>query len=387
MTNGDARFGPLHSLSAPRKWLLIGLGVLLLISNLAGPNRFVDPHVLSLEIQIVLGLTAIFIALTDRLSIDQRARARNATIAVLLALLVGGVSTEAATRWIFRDVTTSADGGGYFSRRWAGTTVLNEHGFRERSFRIPKAPGTYRIAIIGDSFTYGNGLEQAERYSDRLQQLLPAGYEVLNFGIAGNNTPQHLDTLRAAVLPADPDFVLLQWFVNDVEGSDLSRRPSTSPLLPIAAWHRWLNAHSALYTVANMRWAEAQIMLGRAPSYAEYLQARTGDANGPEAQREAALLREIIETVRRNDTPIGMVLFPDPGQDLGEAYPFAFLHDRVIAACREAAIPCIDLRAALAVVKDRRQLWVSPFDHHPSAMANEIAALEILETLQKYWTK
>ena len=387
MTNDDARFSPVHSLSAPRKWLLLGCGALLIVSDLLAPNRFVDPDHLSLEVQILLGLTAIVLAMTDRMSINQRTRIRHAAIAVVLALLIGGVSTEAATRWIFRDVTTSADGGGYFSRRWTGTVSLNEHGFRERSFRIPKPAGIYRIAVIGDSFTYGNGLDQGQRFSDRLQQWLPAGYEVLNFGVAGNNTPHHLNTLRAAVLPADPDFVLLQWFVNDIEGADLSGRPQTWPLLPIPAWHRWFNAHSALYTVANMRWAEAQIMLGRAPSYAEYLKARTGDENSPDAQRDAALLREIIASARGRQTPIAIVLFPDPGQDLGDGYPFAFLHDRVLALCRAEAIPCIDLRAALAVVKDRRALWVSPFDHHPSAKANEIAALEILQTLQKHWTK
>ena len=387
MTNGDARFSPLHSLSAPRKWLLLGGGALLIVSDLLAANRFVDPDQLSLEIQIVLGLTAIGLAMTDRMSAGERTRMRHAAMAVGLALVIGGVSTEAATRWIFRDVSTSADGGGYFSRRWTGTVSLNEQGFRERSFRMPKPAGTYRIAVLGDSFTYGNGLEQGHRYSDRLQQWLPAGYEVLNFGVAGNNTPHHLDTLRAAVLPADPDFVLLQWFVNDIEGNDLSGRPQTWPLLPIPGWHRWLNAHSALYTVANMRWAEAQIMLGRAPSYAEYLKARTGDENSPDAQRDAALLREIIASARGRQTPIAIVLFPDPGQDLGDGYPFAFLHDRVLALCRDEAIPCIDLRAALARVTDRRALWVSPFDHHPSAKANEIAALEILNSLQKRWTQ
>ena len=29
-----------------------------------------------------------------------------------------------------------------------------------------KDPGVYRIAVVGDSFTYGNGVRQEDRYSD-----------------------------------------------------------------------------------------------------------------------------------------------------------------------------------------------------------------------------
>ena len=185
----------------------------------------------------------------------------------------------------------------------------------------------------------------------------------------------------------NPDFVLLQWFVNDVEGHDLSGRPRTAPLIPMPGLHRWLNANSALYTIANMRWAEAQIMLGKAPSYPEYLTARVADPGGPDARRDAALLHEMVDLSRKSGSEMAIVLFPDPGQDLGEAYPFAFLHERVMGVCQREGIPCIDLRGDFAAVKDRRALWVSPFDNHPSAKANEIAALKILERLQPRWVK
>jgi hypothetical protein len=368
------------------RWLLGVLGVLLILSDLLGPNPVVDPEYLTLEIEVALGLAAIFLAVSQRVAPPRGARLRYAVVVSLLSISVAGISAEAATRWVFRNVTSSADSGGFFYRQWTpGNVVANEHGFRERRYDNQKPPGVYRIGVVGDSFTFGNGLPPGRRYTNLIDDWLPEPFEVLNFGLPGNNTPQHLGLLRSSVLPAHADFVLLQWFVNDVEGNDSAGRPRTRPLMPFPWLHRWLNANSALYTIANMRWGEAQIMLGFSPSYSDYLRARTADPRGADARRDAALLQEIVADARKAGSGVGIVLFPDPGQDLGERYPFAFLHERVLAVCRQEAIPCVDLRADFARVKDRRALWVSPFDHHPSAKANEIAALRIIERFEPIW--
>lgn len=338
---------------------------------------------------MVVGLVSLAISIRLRLP-DAAFRAwRNRIILLAATCLLAAFAVEAATRFVFRNVSTGSDNGGFFSLRWArgGHVHTNELGFRERSFSITKPARTYRIAVLGDSFTFGNGLAANDRYTDRLQASLPAGYEVLNFGAPGANTPQHLDTLRSRVLPADPDFVLLQWFVNDIEGNSVEGRPVIRPLMPSPAVHNWLQARSALYTVANMRWGEVQVASGMAGSYADYLKARTGDPQSVEARRDAEALTKIINEVRSQGRAIGIVLFPDPGPDLGEGYPFAFLHDHVMSVCRQTHVPCLDLRKDFAAVSDRRSLWVSPFDHHPSARANEIAAVKIREFFQRHWVK
>lgn len=382
---GIDEYVSLQDVPAARRLFLVGTGLLLIASDFL-PNVGLDAQPWSLGIELVLGVGALVIALADRLDAERRTEWRNRMVAVAISVVLAGAAAEAATRWVFRDVTTSADSGAFFSRDWArGNIVLNEYGFRERSFATVKPTGIYRIAVIGDSFTFGNGLLPAERYSDRLDAWLPDRFEVLNFGTPGDNTPHHLDALRASVLQTHPDFVLLQWFVNDIEGNDLTRRPVASNLVPFTSIHRWLNGHSAFYAVGNLRWRELQVALGVSPNFTDYLRTRAGDAGSDDARREAATLRRIIETSRLAGAEVGIVLFPDAGYDLGAAYPFAFLHERTLAVCREMAVPCLDLRESFAKLHNRRSLWVSPFDHHPSARANDIAAADILRVFQPFW--
>lgn len=112
----------------------------------------------------------------------------------LVATAASLVVVEFVTRWVFRDVTTTSDDRGYFSfsQRWlrSGAVSLNPDGFRERPITA-KAPGTFRVAVVGDSFTFGNGIAAGDRYSAVMPRMLPAGFEVLNFGVPGNNTIEH----------------------------------------------------------------------------------------------------------------------------------------------------------------------------------------------------
>ena len=64
------------------------------------------------------------------------------------------------------------------------------------------AHGATRVACVGDSITYGLGLQarDAESYPVQLQKLLdgkfPGGYEVRNFGNSGRGI--YLDSMRGS---------------------------------------------------------------------------------------------------------------------------------------------------------------------------------------------
>ena len=73
-----------------------------------------------------------------------------------------------------------------------------------------------RIACMGDSITYGFGLEDdlTRRWTDLAANS--TGDEWLNFGISGDTTSGMLVRIHTDIIPARPDVMLLLGGVNDI---------------------------------------------------------------------------------------------------------------------------------------------------------------------------
>ena len=103
---------------------------------------------------------------------------------------------------------------------WGHRVENNRYGFRERDFETPKPPGTYRVMVLGDSFTWGTGLSVNERYTAVAEKLLNStpsrwNFEVLNFGVPGYATTQERDLLRDHISVVDPNLVVVGFCFND----------------------------------------------------------------------------------------------------------------------------------------------------------------------------
>ncbi len=92
--------------------------------------------------------------------------------------------------------------------------VTNSDGYRERPFAWPaKRPVWF---ALGDSITFGRGVERADRFTDRLQRNLPAGASVLNFGVPGCTTACSAEILDRYAARG-PALVILQATANDYD--------------------------------------------------------------------------------------------------------------------------------------------------------------------------
>lgn len=118
---------------------------------------------------------------------------------------------------------------------------INSRGFRDQERDYEKPPGTFRIAVLGNSWTEALQVPLEKTYVSVLQQLLNENncelekrVEVLNFGVAGYSTAQELLLLRKNVWNYHPDVVLLAFYpardiANNVRELNNAVTPERSP--------------------------------------------------------------------------------------------------------------------------------------------------------------
>ena len=90
---------------------------------------------------------------------------------------------------------------------------INAQGFRDRPFE----PGTGgpRIVALGDSLTFGWGVEAGQGFTSRLEELL--GADVLDLGVCGYGTDQELLLWEREGRALRPAVVLILVCANDLE--------------------------------------------------------------------------------------------------------------------------------------------------------------------------
>jgi lysophospholipase L1-like esterase len=297
---------------------------------------------------------------------------------LLSTLIVMLIISEFALRIYFRDVKSTSENLGYFDETWRDQIRKNSWGFRERNFDLTKPEGVYRIAVIGDSITFGQGVGETNRYTNLLEeQLNDRGerYEVLNFGIRGAETVDHLRILNDPVLKTNPDFILLQWYTNDVEGHDKSGRPKPLILIP-----NLLREHSAFCSLIHGQLNTIQRRLGWVDSYEDYMASRFGDPNSPSSIAADQALEKLVSTAKEYGIPIGIVLY------ITNDWSLNFLADRVLEHCVVESITCIHLGDMFEPYKeDPSKLWASELDAHPGALAHRLIAERLMDTFGEVW--
>ena len=327
---------------------------------------------------VLVGVIAYATVLYGTRAVLIRVTLVSASIAVALA------AAEGAARFVFRHAHSSGNMGDYIAQHGGGPALrVNSLGFRDREVP-PKRPDRYRIVVIGDSFTWGSGIETEERYSNLLGRFLGPTYEVINFGTPAEDMPGHLTALTRAMQIA-PDFVLLQLFINDFETDDM-HRPVTYPLLP-PQLDRQLMRSSLFYQLLDGEWSHVQGLVGEWYSYPAYMARNLRDPNLPASRLTSAELRSFFERARDAHIGVGAVLFPAANEmgRYGSRYPFGYLHERVESICDAEHVPCLDLLPSFSKIRDPRTMFVSPFDAHPNAMANRRAAYEMMARFGDVW--
>jgi hypothetical protein len=161
--------------------------------------------------------------------------------AVLLIVCAGLAAAEWLLRWrqlriIKSDRLTpglsrpDAQLGWLPTRHWTGrhehhdfdvTYSINGTGFRGDDIRAHKPPAK-SIAVVGDSFTFGTGVNDDETFVALLNQHRSGRERFYNFAVAGYSTDQELLLVEREVLRWKPDRLLLVvYLANDLFDNQL----------------------------------------------------------------------------------------------------------------------------------------------------------------------
>ncbi|MFC2174018.1 SGNH/GDSL hydrolase family protein [Acidobacteriota bacterium] len=302
--------------------------------------------------------------------------------AIVLALLVGLTVFEVSTR-IVRSRTPQKRSTAVPSNSfWPKNTL----GFRDRNYRIGKPTGFFRIAVIGDSFTWGHGVTAWDTYPKRMERAL-AGFnrslqiEVPNCSQRGWNTVAELRALEKDVLLLEPDVVVVGFCLNDPEPSNPQDRDALlaevkrhMPSSKLGAnLYKWSSFYRFSFDrIENTRQRRAFL------SY--YQKLYDDDYSGWQACVEA--LSGMQERLSAQDIRFSVVIFPVFDSPLKETYPYRALHDKIMDICAFRGIPCLDLLPFYEGI-DPSRLTVVPFtDPHPSEIAHRIASDAIIGFLK-----
>lgn len=113
------------------------------------------------------------------------------------------------------------------------TLNSDRFGFRGTHDSAENPGEAVRILVLGDSFTFGEGVSDNETYSARLEASL-SGVEVLNLGVHGYGHDQMLLALQDLGPKVHPDLVLLGFVAEDMERNLLTFRDFAKPRFVIA---------------------------------------------------------------------------------------------------------------------------------------------------------
>lgn len=262
---------------------------------------------------------------------------------------------------------------GYFDRLSNGLFYrVNNVGFRGENLRRQHT-GKLRVAFLGDSFCWGNGVKDEDLFTTRLERSLAErplrpelGVEVLNFGLGGYNTVNEVALFDHLVLSFQSDVCVIWYFLNDIDtggAGDLFSERFLHQCEWLDTYGGWSRIADRLVFAVHSRKATKE-MIGT------YCERHAHDGN--DILVLARVLAHFADQCRGNAIVPVLAVHPVLFR-LDKGYPFRAAHETVLTVAREQGIHAIDLLPDF-VGHEARDLWVHPVDMHPNHVAHGIAA-------------
>jgi hypothetical protein len=278
--------------------------------------------------------------------------------------------------------------GRFETRAFRSSVSINSKGLRDGEHEYARGDPRRRVLVLGDSFAWGYGVEQGERFSEVLER--DHGAEVINAGVSGYSTDQELLFYRSEGAKYEVDLVVLLFCGNDetenykehvyfvyhkpwfaIEKGALVAHgvPVPRARASIRLAHA-LRERSALFWFADSRWLRVGHVYWPAAREWPHLE-RTG---GP-LELTRALIAELAREVHARGAELLVAATPRWWSD-----PFGSSYASLLAALEADGEPVLDIEARAGFDRERMLLRR---DAHWNAEGHAFAAAALWERIEQ----
>ncbi len=277
--------------------------------------------------------------------------------------------------WQKRDLEKAP---GVYAYLWqTALHVLDGNRMRRREPFPPRDPDRFRIMVVGDSLTYGEGIDAFWTYPEQLARSLAPDFrvEVLNLGVSGYASEDVLNVVRRFLPALKPDLVVYGVCLNDF--LEAGTEQPEHYLFPFPSkLEKKLRKRTRVARLVEERYDALLRMLGLRPDFYSELLANF-DARRRRFGRDVAALNSFVT---ENGLPpvIAMVLDQSPRLD-GPGRQLAIAAEEQL---RAAGITTVDSEAFYRRFNGRN-LRVSRWEGHPNEEADAIWASMLAQRIRQ----
>ena len=292
------------------------------------------------------------------------------------------ILTYALFEAYFRYVYDASDGLGFLkvNERWRNRHVVyNNYFMRDKNFDVNKKEGIVRIGILGDSITFGGGIENInDRFSNILEKKLKdSGHnvEVYNLGKPGYDTEGEIQVYEG-IKNLNFDIIVWEYFLNDIQ---LLGKSTGTPIIvknsKTGKLAQFLSEKSFLFDFLYWRTSQRYNKTLGELRNADLERYHDADQLKLHQQEISAFLKNL----HKENKKVMIIIFPFL-YFLGQYYPAEDVHEIMSNHFKQNEVEVIDLKGYLKG-NNGRDLWASEFDSHPNEYVHKIAASKLYEKI------
>ncbi|MBE9542475.1 MAG: SGNH/GDSL hydrolase family protein [Proteobacteria bacterium] len=241
-----------------------------------------------------------------------------------------------------------------------------------------KLPGYYKIAVLGDSFIWGGGVNYSGIWSHKLEEKINKKYnniETLSWGISGWNTLDELIFWRRFGKKFNIDYLIVGFVDNDPDLNNVERRN-----------FKWQQSR-AFYPVAKIFPLTFDFLVSYFNAFLENFFKEYGYNNWlkqtyskENLEKYENVLQKFAQSCKDNDTPLLFVLTASNYHSSTKER-----HEKITSLLEKVGIDYLDLYPDVYEKfhdVNIRSLWANPANGHPGKLLTELYSQKVLSYLE-----